>query len=89
MMGTQSLHLAWIPRTDGIFLTDDPQKLVHQGKVAKIPYVTGKLRLPCTIFLSPHKVYIGNCDDEGTLFSLANANITLVILCNYLTQKSS
>ncbi|KIM43069.1 hypothetical protein M413DRAFT_26269 [Hebeloma cylindrosporum] len=53
-----SLHLAWFPRTDGVFLTDDPQKLVQQGKVAKIPYVTG------------------NCDDEGTLFSLANVNVT-------------
>uniref|UniRef100_A0A8H7XSW5 Carboxylic ester hydrolase n=1 Tax=Psilocybe cubensis TaxID=181762 RepID=A0A8H7XSW5_PSICU len=54
----QSLNLAWLPRTDGVFLTDNPQNLVQQGKVAKIPYVTG------------------NCDDEGTLFSLANLNVT-------------
>jgi acetylcholinesterase len=52
-MGTQSLHLAWLPRTDGVFLTDNPQKLVQQGKVAKIPYVTGKLRPPCTMFAVP------------------------------------
>ena len=88
-MGTQSLRLAWLPRTDGVFLTDDPQKLVQQGKVAKIPYITGKFRPPCTIFRSLHNIYIGNCDDEGTLFSLANVNVTLVILCNYLTQTSS
>ncbi|PPQ78726.1 hypothetical protein CVT25_010729 [Psilocybe cyanescens] len=54
----QSLNLAWLPRTDGVFLTDNPQNLVQQGKVAKIPYITG------------------NCDDEGTLFSLANLNVT-------------
>ncbi|KAF4617643.1 hypothetical protein D9613_005858 [Agrocybe pediades] len=54
----QSLNLAWLPRTDGVFLTDDPLKLVQQGKVAQIPYITG------------------NCDDEGTLFSLANLNVT-------------
>jgi len=88
-MGTQSLHLAWLPRTDGVFLTDDAQKLVQQGKVAKIPYVIGKFRPPCTMFRSLHKIYIGNCDDEGTLFSLANVNVTLVILCNYVTQTSN
>ncbi|KAG5654307.1 hypothetical protein H0H81_004726 [Sphagnurus paluster] len=53
-----SLNLAWIPRADGIFLTDTPQKLVQQGKVANIPFVTG------------------DCDDEGTLFSLSTLNIT-------------
>ncbi|KAF9478210.1 carotenoid ester lipase precursor [Pholiota conissans] len=54
----QSLNLAWLPRADGVFLTDNPQKLVQEGKVAKIPYITG------------------NCDDEGTLFSLSTLNIT-------------
>ncbi|KAF5315218.1 hypothetical protein D9619_007256 [Psilocybe cf. subviscida] len=54
----QSLTLAWLPRTDGVFLTDDPLRLVQSGKIAQIPYVTG------------------NCDDEGTLFSLANLNVT-------------
>ncbi|TFK40488.1 carotenoid ester lipase precursor, partial [Crucibulum laeve] len=54
----QSLSLAWVPRADGVFLTDNPQKLVQQGKVANIPYVTG------------------DCDDEGTLFSLSNLNVT-------------
>ncbi|KAF8955264.1 carotenoid ester lipase [Flammula alnicola] len=54
----QSLNLAWLPRTDGVFLTDNPQNLVQAGKVANIPFITG------------------NCDDEGTLFSLANINIT-------------
>ncbi|KIJ12396.1 hypothetical protein PAXINDRAFT_14722 [Paxillus involutus ATCC 200175] len=37
----QSLVLAWLPRVDGVFLTDDPQKLVQQGSVADVPFVTG------------------------------------------------
>ncbi|KAJ6462794.1 carotenoid ester lipase precursor [Mycena vitilis] len=54
----QSLVLTWLPRADGTFLTDNPQRLVQQGKVANIPFVTG------------------DCDDEGTLFSLSTLNIT-------------
>ncbi|KAJ7868803.1 Alpha/Beta hydrolase protein [Mycena olivaceomarginata] len=54
----QSLVLAWLPREDGVFLTDAPQRLVQQGKVANVPFVTG------------------DCDDEGTLFSLSTLNVT-------------
>jgi len=54
----QSLALAWGPRADGYFLTDDPQKLVQPGQVARIPFVSGE------------------CDDEGTLFSLSQVNVT-------------
>ncbi|KAK1232170.1 hypothetical protein PQX77_004682 [Marasmius sp. AFHP31] len=54
----QSLNLAWLPRADGVFLTDAPLQLVQQGKVANIPIVNG------------------NCDDEGTLFSLSTLNVT-------------
>ncbi|KAF9487790.1 lipase [Pleurotus eryngii] len=54
----QSLALAWIPRADGVFLTDNPQKLVQAGKVANVPFITG------------------DCDDEGTLFSLSTLNVT-------------
>ncbi|KAH8989912.1 carotenoid ester lipase precursor [Lactarius hatsudake] len=54
----QSIALAWQPRADGVFLTDHPQKLVQQGKVARIPFVAGE------------------CDDEGTLFSLSQTNVT-------------
>ncbi|KAF9453329.1 alpha/beta-hydrolase [Macrolepiota fuliginosa MF-IS2] len=57
----QSLHLAWPPRADGVFLTDHPQRLVQQGKIARVPFITGEL---C------------NCDDEGTLFSLSSLNVT-------------
>ncbi|KAJ7886362.1 Alpha/Beta hydrolase protein [Mycena leptocephala] len=54
----QSLVLAWLPREDGVFLTDNPQRLVQQGKVANVPFITG------------------DCDDEGTIFSLSTLNIT-------------
>ncbi|KAF9049528.1 carotenoid ester lipase precursor [Hymenopellis radicata] len=54
----QSLNVAWMPRTDGIFLTDDAQRLVQQGKIAAVPVVSG------------------DCDDEGTIFSLSQRNIT-------------
>ncbi|THV04430.1 alpha/beta-hydrolase [Dendrothele bispora CBS 962.96] len=55
----QSLKLAWLPRADGVFLTDHPQRLVQQGKVAKIPIIS-----------------VGDCDDEGTLFSFSTLNVT-------------
>ncbi|KAH9035785.1 carotenoid ester lipase precursor [Lactarius pseudohatsudake] len=65
----QSLALAWQPRVDGKFLADVPQKLVQQGKVARIPVVTG------------------DCDDEGTLFSLSQTNVTTEAeLRNYISE---
>ncbi|KAI0767304.1 carotenoid ester lipase precursor [Fomes fomentarius] len=73
----QSLRLAWLPRSDGTFLTDHPQNLVQQGSIANIPFVTG------------------DCDDEGTLFSLANTNITTeahvrqYVTGNYIPQIAS
>jgi len=54
----QSVALAWLPRVDGVFLVNDPQKLVQQGKVARIPFISGA------------------CDDEGTLFSFSQLNVT-------------
>ncbi|KAI9428534.1 hypothetical protein H4582DRAFT_672692 [Lactarius indigo] len=35
------LALVWQVRVDGVFLADDPQKLVQQGNVARTPFVTG------------------------------------------------
>ncbi|KAF9234880.1 Alpha/Beta hydrolase protein [Melanogaster broomeanus] len=60
----QSMVLAWMPRVDGIFLTDDPQYLVQQGSVVDVPFVTGRSPISCV------------CDDEGTLFSFTTLNIT-------------
>ncbi|KIJ15043.1 hypothetical protein PAXINDRAFT_169423 [Paxillus involutus ATCC 200175] len=41
MFSYQSTVLAWQPRVDGVFLTDEPQKLVQQGSVADVPFVNG------------------------------------------------
>ncbi|KAF8837132.1 alpha beta-hydrolase [Paxillus ammoniavirescens] len=46
----QSLALAWQPRADGVFLTDNPQKLVQQGFVADVPFVTGDCDDEGTLF---------------------------------------
>ncbi|KAH9983658.1 carotenoid ester lipase precursor [Russula vinacea] len=54
----QGLTLAWLPRVDGVFLTEPPQYAVLRGHVSNVPMITG------------------NCDDEGTLFSLSSLNVT-------------
>ncbi|KAJ7505873.1 carotenoid ester lipase precursor [Mycena galericulata] len=46
----QSLVLAWLPRADGVFLSDNPQRLVQQGLVAQVPFVTGSCDDEGTIF---------------------------------------
>ncbi|TFK60177.1 carotenoid ester lipase precursor [Pluteus cervinus] len=46
----QSLNLAWMPRVDGVFLAENPQVLVQQGKVANIPFVTGDCDDEGTLF---------------------------------------
>ncbi|KAF8906924.1 carotenoid ester lipase precursor [Mucidula mucida] len=38
LMEYRSLILAWLPRTDGVLFSDNPQRLVLQGKVANIPF---------------------------------------------------
>ncbi|KAJ7443860.1 Alpha/Beta hydrolase protein [Mycena latifolia] len=58
ILSYQSLSAAWLPREDGMFLTDNPMRLVELGSVATVPFITG------------------NCDDEGTLFSLTTLNLT-------------
>ncbi|KAF5332574.1 hypothetical protein D9611_005208 [Ephemerocybe angulata] len=46
----QSLVLAWTPHADGAFLTDNPQRLVENDKVAKIPMVSGNCDDEGTLF---------------------------------------
>jgi carboxylesterase type B len=58
ILSYNGLNLAYLPRVDGVFLKDNPQQLVKQGSVARVPIVTG------------------NCDDEGTLFSIIQFNVT-------------
>jgi acetylcholinesterase len=63
----QSLILAWLPRADGVFLTDNPQKLVADGSVANIPIITGMHRSSTHLYFYFYlPLWIGNCDDEGT-----------------------
>jgi hypothetical protein len=38
----QGLTLAWLPRVDGIFLTESPQHAVVAGRVADVPIIIGK-----------------------------------------------
>lgn len=37
----QSLVLAWMPRADGTFLSDNFQRLIQDGKIANVPFITG------------------------------------------------
>ncbi|GJE92625.1 carotenoid ester lipase precursor [Phanerochaete sordida] len=64
-----ALNLVWEPLIDGVFLTDDPQKLVARGAIADVPFVNG------------------DCDDEGTLFTIQSLNITTdAEVRDYLTE---
>ena len=40
----QGLILAWLPRVDGVFLTEPPQVAVLRGHVSNVPMITGTLR---------------------------------------------
>ena len=72
---SQSLNLVWGPKTDGTFLKAPLQHQISQGNVANIPFVTGNNRL--SLFpIVVNQATPGNCDDEGTLFSLASLNVT-------------
>ncbi|KAH9483256.1 Lipase 4 [Psilocybe cubensis] len=69
-VGPEGLHLAWPPRADGIFLQEAPMKQILAGKVSSIPIVSGMSGGPV------HKEFtlisgLGNCDDEGTGFSIS------------------
>jgi acetylcholinesterase len=49
----QSLALVWLPRVDGVFLVDDPQKLLRRGEVARVPFVSGDCDDEGTFFAYP------------------------------------
>ncbi|KAL0959303.1 hypothetical protein HGRIS_014567 [Hohenbuehelia grisea] len=50
LVGFQSLAAPGEPRVDGVFLSDSPQRLVQQGKVPPIPFVTGNCEDEGTVF---------------------------------------
>ena len=72
----QSQSSVWIPRADGAFLEAPLQQLVLQGSVADVPFVTGKKTTYPLFSLVINLVTPGNCDDEGTLFSLSSFDAT-------------
>ncbi|KAI9437416.1 Alpha/Beta hydrolase protein [Lactarius psammicola] len=41
MFSYQGLILAWLPRVDGVFLTEPPQVAVLRGHVSNVPMITG------------------------------------------------
>jgi hypothetical protein len=47
MMASQGLVLAWLPRVDGVFLTEPPQYAVLRGHVSDVPVITGEFALSC------------------------------------------
>ncbi|RDW71658.1 carboxylic ester hydrolase-25 [Coleophoma crateriformis] len=63
-----SVALSYLPRPDGVALTQSPEVLVQQGKFAQVPFI------------------VGDQEDEGTLFSLAQKNLTTTAdVENYLS----
>jgi acetylcholinesterase len=46
----QSIALVWLPRVDGVFLSHSPLKLVLEGKVVNIPFITGDCDDEGTLF---------------------------------------
>ncbi|KZP04762.1 hypothetical protein FIBSPDRAFT_904029 [Athelia psychrophila] len=59
LLGGSDGIATWLPHVHGKFLKDDPEELVLESSVGKIP-----LSL------------VRNCDDEDTLFSLDQTNVT-------------
>lgn len=57
ILDNSSLALSYLPRPDGVVLTDSPEVLVKQGSYHAVP------------------VIMGDQEDEGTLFSLAQIDI--------------
>jgi carboxylesterase type B len=54
----QSVALSYLPRPDGVALTQSPDVLAENGQFASVPFI------------------IGDQEDEGTLFSLVQSNIS-------------
>lgn len=54
----QSVALSYVPRPDGVALTQSPDILAQDGQFASVPFI------------------IGDQEDEGTLFSLVQSNLS-------------
>jgi acetylcholinesterase len=49
-LGYRSLASAWTLRPDGKFLTESPDKLVAEGKIANVPIIYGDMRDEAALF---------------------------------------
>jgi triacylglycerol lipase len=58
ILSYNSVAESYLPRPDGIILTESPDQLAVQGKYASVPFI------------------IGDQEDEGTIFSLSQKNLT-------------
>lgn len=58
ILSYSSIALSYLPRPDGVVLTESPDLLIAAGKYAAVPLI------------------IGDQEDEGTIFSLLQDNIT-------------
>ena len=64
----QSVALSYVPRPDGVAITQSPDVLAQNGQFAQVPFI------------------IGDQEDEGTLFSLVQSNLsTTDDLVDYLS----
>ena len=77
LITSQGLTLAWMPRVDGVLLTEPPQYSVLRGHVANVPLITGVFESRLVVHnMRLTRRMSGNCDDEGTLFSISSRNIS-------------
>ncbi|KAI0793616.1 hypothetical protein C8Q74DRAFT_1365215 [Fomes fomentarius] len=42
--------MPWMPHADGVFLRDEPQKVVLEGSIADVPFVVGSCEDEGTLF---------------------------------------
>jgi Carboxylesterase family len=58
----QPIALVWKPLVDGAFLSHSPQKLILEGKVANIPFITGSCDDEGTLFAFASLNITWTCD---------------------------
>ncbi|KAI0741825.1 carotenoid ester lipase precursor [Daedaleopsis nitida] len=49
-IGYSGLAIPYMPRADGVFIKAPPQRLAHDGALAKVPFITGSVTDEGTIF---------------------------------------
>ncbi|KAH9941670.1 alpha beta-hydrolase [Epithele typhae] len=62
-MTHQSLNLAWLPRVDGDFLEDEPQKMVAEGRVLDLPMISGSCEDEGSVFSLASRSLVATDED--------------------------